>query len=140
MSSLSAGSPAIVATATATAPTTAPPAAPIPSPPHLARRGGARPRAGCPCQAPAIRYRLRCRMHGGRSTGPRTAQGLANIRAARTVPGDFSAETRAKNRLRIPLLGRPRVAIAADRYQNFLHPAFAARLNGYPPELMAPHR
>jgi glucans biosynthesis protein len=39
----------------------------------LAPRCGARTRGGCPCRAPAIRDKLRCRMHGGRSTGPRTA-------------------------------------------------------------------
>ena len=34
----------------------------------------------------------RCRMHGGNSTGPRTAAGLANIRKARTRHGRYSAE------------------------------------------------
>ena len=36
----------------------------------------------------------RCRMHGGASTGPRTAAGLARITAARTVHGGYDAETR----------------------------------------------
>ena len=31
-------------------------------------------------------------MHGGNSTGPRTAAGLANIRKARTRHGRYSAE------------------------------------------------
>jgi len=31
-------------------------------------------------------------MHGGASTGPRTAAGLARIRKARTVHGLYSAE------------------------------------------------
>ena len=34
----------------------------------------------------------RCRMHGGSSTGPRTAEGLARIRAARTTHGMRTAE------------------------------------------------
>jgi hypothetical protein len=34
---------------------------------------------------------------------------------------------------------RSRVAVAADRYQDFLPPAFVVRLHDYPPELMAPH-
>ena len=35
----------------------------------------------------------RCRMHGS-STGPKTAGGLARIRAARTIHGRYSAENR----------------------------------------------
>jgi hypothetical protein len=34
----------------------------------------------------------RCRMHGGSSTGPKTAEGLARIRAARTTHGMRTAE------------------------------------------------
>jgi hypothetical protein len=34
----------------------------------------------------------RCRTHGGASTGPRTAEGLGRIRAARTIHGRYSAE------------------------------------------------
>ena len=36
----------------------------------------------------------RCRMHGGRSTGPRTAEGLQRIRTARTIHGAYGAEGR----------------------------------------------
>ncbi len=36
----------------------------------------------------------RCRMHGGCSTGPRTAEGLERLRAARTIHGAFGAEAR----------------------------------------------
>jgi hypothetical protein len=32
----------------------------------------------------------RCRMHGGPSTGPRTEEGKASIRASRTKHGRFS--------------------------------------------------
>ena len=42
------------------------------------------------------------------------------------------------NRYRITLLCRNRVTVAADRYQDFLPPAFVARLHDYAPELMAP--
>ena len=42
--------------------------------PHLAPRCGARTRAGTACRAPAMRNG-RCRMHGGASTGARTAEG-----------------------------------------------------------------
>jgi hypothetical protein len=34
-------------------------------------------------------------MHGGRSTGPTTLDGLARLRAARTLTGRYSAEGRA---------------------------------------------
>ena len=54
-------------------------------------RCGARTRAGGHCR----RWPMtngRCRFHGGCSTGPRTAEGLARIRAARTIHGVYSAE------------------------------------------------
>jgi hypothetical protein len=37
----------------------------------------------------------RCRMHGGRSTGPRTPEGLARLTAARTKHGAYNAGPRA---------------------------------------------
>ena len=39
------------------------------------------------CQKPAIRGRGRCQLHGGRSTGPRTAEGKARVVAANTKHG-----------------------------------------------------
>jgi hypothetical protein len=39
-----------------------------------------------------MRGRTRCRLHGGKSTGPTTLEGLQRIRAARTLTGRFSAE------------------------------------------------
>ena len=52
----------------------------------LARRDrpscGARTRKGAPCQAQVVPGKRRCRMHGGLSTGPRTAEGKARIAAA----------------------------------------------------------
>jgi hypothetical protein len=56
-------------------------------------RCGARTRAAGTCQQPAMPNGC-CRMHGGSSTGPRTVEGLARIRAARTIHGGRSAETR----------------------------------------------
>jgi hypothetical protein len=53
--------------------------------PELAPRCGARNRRGLPCQAPAVRGKRRCRLHGGHSTGPRTLEGLARLRASRLV-------------------------------------------------------
>jgi hypothetical protein len=44
------------------------------------------------CQAPAIKGKTKCRFHGGKSTGAKTAEGRARIAAAHTVHG---RETRA---------------------------------------------
>jgi hypothetical protein len=38
-----------------------------------------------------VKGKARCRLHGGRSTGPRTEEGLKRIRAARMVHGRYSA-------------------------------------------------
>ncbi len=132
------------------APATLPPAptaAPDPTPRRhgnptlaLAPRCGARTRAGCPCQAPAIRGRLRCRMHGGRSTGPRTAEGMARIRAARTSHGGYGADTRAFNRHHVTFLRRSRVRMNAVLYCDRLPPDLAARMNPIAPELLPPPR
>ena len=40
---------------------------------------GARTRKGTPCQARCVDGRERCRLHGGLSTGPRTAEGREAI-------------------------------------------------------------
>ena len=61
--------------------------------PNAAPRCGARTRAGQPCQGPAM-ANARCRMHGGTSTGPRTAEGLALVRKARTRTGLHTLEMR----------------------------------------------
>jgi len=59
-----------------------------------APRCGARTRAGCSCRQPAMRNG-RCRMHGGLSTGPRTAEGRERCRRARLTHGGYSAHVRA---------------------------------------------
>ena len=41
----------------------------------------------------------RCRMHGGKSTGPRTPEGLARIRAAQTTHGMRTAEMEQMRKL-----------------------------------------
>jgi hypothetical protein len=60
---------------------------------NTAPRCGARTRRGTACQCPAMRGRTRCRLHGGKSTGPRTAEGLARIRTANTRHGRWSRES-----------------------------------------------
>ena len=47
----------------------------------------AKTRQGTPCQNPVVTDRNRCRMHGGRSTGPRTPEGKARAIAAHTKHG-----------------------------------------------------
>jgi hypothetical protein len=70
--------------------------------PNLAPRCGAKARTtGLACRAPAM-PNGRCRMHGGRSTGPRTPDGFANLARARTTHGRYAqsgpdAELRAKS-------------------------------------------
>ncbi len=46
---------------------------------------GARTRAGHPCRALKVPGRKRCRWHGGLSTGPRTAAGIARV--THNLPG-----------------------------------------------------
>ena len=55
--------------------------------PNLAPRCGAKTRLGCPCKGPAM-ANGRCRMHGGASTGPKTAEGKARIAAAQSRRAD----------------------------------------------------
>lgn len=52
---------------------------------------------GTPCKAPAMRNG-RCRMHGGKSTGPRTPEGLERSRKANLKHGYYSAEAIAARR------------------------------------------
>ena len=59
--------------------------------PMNAPRCGAKTRSGAPCKAPAM-ANGRCRMHGGKSTGPRTSEGLERSRKANLKHGFYSAE------------------------------------------------
>ena len=60
-----------------------------------AARWGAKTRRASSCQAPAMRNG-RCRMHGGLSTAPKTAEGLERSRKARWVHGGRSREVRER--------------------------------------------
>ena len=66
---------------------------------RAAARCGARTRAGCPCAGPGM-ANGRCRLHGGKSTGARTPEGLERTRRARLKHGGCSAEVREASRLR----------------------------------------
>lgn len=50
----------------------------------------------------------RCRMHGGMSTGPKTAEGIERIRQARLKHGRYSAKGREERRLLRSVLGQCR--------------------------------
>jgi hypothetical protein len=61
-----------------------------------APRCGARTRRQTACRCPSMRNRTRCRLHGGKSSGPRTADGLARSRYAAWKHGAYSRETRER--------------------------------------------
>jgi len=61
---------------------------------------GARTRRGTACQKPPLTGKTRCRLHGGLSTGPRTAEGKARIAAAHWKHGRRSkAFTEARKQI-----------------------------------------
>ena len=67
------------------------------------KRFGAGTKAGTPCQRPAVKKMGRCTRHGGRRTGPRTAEGRARIAAAHTTHGRLTKEARAETKRRAQL-------------------------------------
>ena len=76
---------------------------------NAAPRCGARcKRMGKPCRAAAM-PNGRCKVHGGKSTGPRTPEGLERSRRANWKHGRFSREAKAEP-------SRVRAAILALRY------------------------
>ena len=56
----------------------------------------ARTKGGTLCQRPGNKVNGRCKLHGGRSTGPRTEDGLARLVASKTTHGRTAAVERAK--------------------------------------------
>jgi len=77
-------------------------------------------------------------MHGGKSTGPRTPEGLARLAAARTTHGDYSAAERAGRCHVRALVVRSRLLAKAYVHAAWLPPALQARLADGPVELRAP--
>ena len=61
-----------------------------------AARCGAKNRRDLPCQCPAM-ANGRCRLHGGKSTGPKTAAGIERIRRAVTKDGRYTKTARAEH-------------------------------------------
>jgi hypothetical protein len=76
-----------------------------------AARCGAKTRRGTPCQCPAM-ANGRCRLHGGLSTGPKTAEGIDRIRRAVTKHGRYSMAAKAERRSYRELLRQCRAILA----------------------------
>ncbi len=51
-------------------------------------------RTGVQCKAPAISGKFVCKTHGGRSTGPKTAEGRARCAAAKYIHGRYTRQAR----------------------------------------------
>ena len=62
-----------------------------------APRCGAKTRRGTPCQAPAMKNG-RCRLHGGKSTGPKTREGIERIRQAHLKHGRYTKDAIASRK------------------------------------------
>jgi len=60
----------------------------------------ARTRRGTLCQRPGNKTNGRCKLHGGRSTGPRTEDGLNRLAASKTTHGRTTKAERAKAKRR----------------------------------------
>jgi hypothetical protein len=72
------------------------------------------------CRKPVVAGRNRCRLHGGLSTGPRTAEGIARgIEAMRAGYGPWLEARRAAG---LPTFGRPKGAtnLSTRRYEAAL--------------------
>ena len=54
-------------------------------------------RTGEQCKAPAMKGKQVCKVHGGRSTGPRTEAGRARCAAAKTIHGNSTRKARAEH-------------------------------------------
>lgn len=79
-----------------------------------AARCGAKTRRGTPCQCPSM-ANGRCRLHGGLSTGPKTADGIERIRRAVTKHGYYSKAAKDERRRGRMELRALREAIATLR-------------------------
>ena len=62
------------------------------------KRCGAKTRRGTECKRPAYKHNGRCGLHGGRSTGARTPEGLQRISTANLTNGQNTKEKIASKR------------------------------------------
>ena len=84
---------------------------------NAAPRCGARSkRTGKPCRAAAM-PNGRCKVHGGKSTGPRTPEGLERSKRANWKHGYYSREAKAeRSRVRAAILALRYLRIIASRH------------------------
>lgn len=61
-------------------------------------RCGAKTRRGTECQRPAFKNNGRCELHGGKSTGARTPEGLQRISAANLKHGRYTKDKLERQR------------------------------------------
>ncbi len=54
---------------------------------------------GLPCKGMAMRNKVRCRLHGGKSTGAKTQEGKANSRKGNWKHGFYSSENLQQQKL-----------------------------------------
>jgi hypothetical protein len=83
-----------------------------------AARCGAKTRRGTPCQCPAM-ANGRCRLHGGLSTGPKTADGIERIRRAVTRHGYYSKAAKDERRRGRAMLRELRASMGRLRSELF---------------------
>jgi hypothetical protein len=55
-------------------------------------------RSGSRCKSPAVKGKSVCRMHGGKSTGPRTEKGLLQSGRARLIHGTQTRRVRLEHK------------------------------------------
>ena len=60
----------------------------------------ARTRRGTPCRRPGNKINGRCKLHGGRSTGPTTDEGIARLAKSKTTHGRTTKAERVKAKRR----------------------------------------
>ena len=87
-------------------------------------------RSGLQCQGPAVKGKQVCRMHGGKSTGPRTAEGRQRCTEARLIHGQETTALRNERRLASARLA---VLEMSGHALGFMH---GARTRGRKPVLM----
>jgi hypothetical protein len=68
--------------------------------PYESQICGAKTRSGNPCKKWGMKPSGRCRLHGGKSTGPKTEEGKARISAARLKDGHYTKEAIEQRRLK----------------------------------------
>jgi hypothetical protein len=81
------------------------------------------------CKAPAVKGKSVCRIHGGRSNGPRTAEGRQRCAEAKTIHGTETRAKRAERKQKALLL---HVLVGLGNAIGLFHPK--GILRGRPPK------